>query len=189
MLEILFSLIIFIIYILSAGLFATTYILGIDKNQFHLFEIGLIGIVFLTFLSFLIHFFLPLNTFTNIAIIILIVIFGLINNIRMLFYNLKKESLILIFSMIVVFIMTLNYKPNEDYGYYHLPYIINLISEKIIFGISNLQPQFGWNSSWLNFSSIFYLPILELKGTQLSNSLLYFFVFCFFFERTVNKKK
>ena len=188
MLEILFSLFIFIIFTLSAGLFATNYILGVDKNQLHLFEIGLIGITFLTFLSFLIHFFLPLNTFTNLATIILIVIFGLINNIRMLLYNIKKESLIIIFSMIVVLIMTLNYKVNEDYGYYHLPYIINLISEKIIFGLSNLQPQFGWNSSWLNFSSILYLPLLELKGTQLSNSLLYFFVFCIFLKELLIKK-
>ena len=113
MLEILFSLFIFIIFTLSAGLFATNYILGVDKNQLNLFEIGLIGITFLTFLSFLIHFFLPLNTFTNLATIILIVIFGLINNIRMLLYNLKKEFLIIIFSLIVVLIMTLNYAFNN----------------------------------------------------------------------------
>ena len=71
--------------------------------------------------------------------------------------------------------MSIKYKPNEDYGFYHLPYIINLVSEKIIFGLSNLQPQYAWNSTWLNFSSNFYLPIIGLKGTQLSNSILYFF--------------
>ena len=35
---------------------------------------------------------------------------------------------------------------NEDFGYYHLPYITNLIEEKIIFGLSNLQLNQGWNS-------------------------------------------
>tara|TARA_B100001057_G_C22830816_1_gene943343 strand:+ start:937 stop:2307 length:1371 start_codon:yes stop_codon:yes gene_type:complete len=84
--------------------------------------------------------------------------------------------------------MTLKYKPHEDYGYYHLPFIINLVSEKIIFGLSNLQPQFGWNSTWLNFSSLFYLPILEIKGTQLSNSILLFFVFCMFFKELLYTK-
>ena len=35
--------------------------------------------------------------------------------------------------------MFIKYKPNEDFGYYHLPYITNLINQKIIFGLSNLQ--------------------------------------------------
>ena len=78
--------------------------------------------------------------------------------------------------------MTLKYNPNEDYGYYHLPYIINLVSEKVIFGLSNLQPQFGWNSTWLNFSSMFYLPYFEIRGTQLSNSILFFFIIYMFLK-------
>ena len=48
--------------------------------------------------------------------------------------------------------MFLGYNPNEDFGYYHLPYIINLNSEKIIFGLSNLQLNQGWNSSLHNCS-------------------------------------
>ena len=97
-------------------------------------------------------------------------------------FNLIKnlDLKIISVSLLVVFLMTLKYKPNEDYGYYHLPYIINLTSEKIIFGLANLQPQFAWNSSWLNFSSLFNLPFIELKGTQLSNSVLYFFTIAFF---------
>ena len=102
--------------------------------------------------------------------------------------SVKFDYKIIIISFLVVFIMTLKYKPNEDYGYYHLPYIINLVSDKIIFGFSNLQPQFGWNSSWLNFSSLFYLPLLKIKGTQLSNSLLFFFVIYFFFKEIISSK-
>ena len=80
--------------------------------------------------------------------------------------------------------MTIGYKPNEDYGYYHLPYIINMISDKIIFGLSNIQVNFAWNSSWLNFSSVLNLPLLDIKGTQLSNSTLYFFVLCLFLKES-----
>ena len=40
--------------------------------------------------------------------------------------------------------MTIKYKPHEDFGFYHLPYIINLISEKVIFGMSIIQPQFAF---------------------------------------------
>ena len=84
--------------------------------------------------------------------------------------------------------MTLKYNLNEDYGYYHLPYIINLISEKIIFGLSHLQVNFAWNSTWLNFSSMLNFPILGLKGTQLSNSILFFFIIYFFLNESFLKK-
>ena len=61
--------------------------------------------------------------------------------------NFKKfDSIILSVSILIVLIMTIGYKPN-DYGYYHLPYIINMISDKIIFGLSNIQVNFAWNSS------------------------------------------
>ena len=54
--------------------------------------------------------------------------------------NFKKfDSIILSVSILIVLIMTIGYKPNEDYGYYHLPYIINMISDKIIFGLSNIK--------------------------------------------------
>ncbi len=78
--------------------------------------------------------------------------------------------------------MTIKYKPNEDYGFYHLPYIVNLINEKAIFGLANLQAQFAWNSSWLNFSSMMYFPLFNFKGTQLTNSALFFFIILFFFK-------
>ena len=83
--------------------------------------------------------------------------------------------------------MTLKYNLNEDYGYYHLPYIINLTSEKIIFGLSNLQVNFAWNSSWLNFSAMLNLPFLGLKFTQLSNSILLFFVISNVFKKVFIK--
>ena len=82
--------------------------------------------------------------------------------------------------------MTIKYKPHEDFGFYHLPYIINLISEKVIFGMSIIQPQFAWNSSWLNFSSLLNLPLIGIKGTLLSNSVLYFFTLIFFFSEIKN---
>ena len=187
MIEILLSLIFFAALSISTGLFFLKYILCLDRNHFKLSEIGLIGITFLTFLSFLIHFFFPLNTNINLITIVSLFVLGLFKNTDFLFNSIKKNYLILIVTLFVVFLMTLNYNPHEDYGYYHLPYIINLISEKVIFGLSNLQPQFGWNSSWLNFSAMFYLPILGLKGVHMSNPILFFFVLCLFLEIAFSK--
>ena len=180
MIEILISLIFFATLSVSSGLICLRYILHLERNIFKLSEIGLIGITFLTFISFLIHFFFPLNTNINLIIVISLLILGLFKNTNFFFNSIKKNYLISITTLFIVFLMTLNYNPHEDYGYYHLPYIINIISEKIIFGLSNLQPQFGWNSSWLNFSSIFYLPILGLKGVHMSNPILFFFVLYLF---------
>ena len=187
MIEIFLSLIFFVTLSVSSGLFCLRYILHLERNIFKLSEIGLIGITFLTFLSFLIHFFFPLNTNINLIIVISLLFLGLFKNTNFFFNSIKKNYLISIITLFIVFLMTLNYDPHEDYGYYHLPYIINIISEKIIFGLSNLQPQFGWNSSWLNFSSIFYLPILGLNGVHMSNPILFFFVLYLFLEIAFSK--
>ncbi len=187
MLEILFSLIFFISLSVFAGFFCSKYILNLNIKLLRFSEIGLIGITFLTFLSFFIHFFFPLSANINLIVIVLIFILGAIKNIHFFINYLKKNYLILFVSLFVVLLMTLNYNPHEDYGFYHLPYIINLISEKIIFGLSNLQPHFGWNSSWLNLSAIFYLPLLELNGVQMSNPTLFFFVLFLFIEIALTK--
>ncbi len=189
MIEIFLTITFGIIFVLSSGLFAINYIFVNDKNNFHFAEIGLIGIVFLTFVTFLIHFILPLNSIVNFCFVILIFLFGLKNNIKFLLLNLKKDYLISIIAFAIVFLMTLNYKPHEDYGFYHLPYIINLISEKIIFGLSNLQPHFGWNSSWLNFTALFYLPVLELKGLHIPNPILFFLILVLFLNKIFDKDK
>ena len=180
MFEILFTLIFLITLVFISGNIASKIILSKNSGTLNLPEQGLVGIIFLLFLSFILHIFFPLDLVTNSIIFLSLIILFIINNFKQLKKTKKFNYKIIIFSLIIVFIMTLKYKPNEDYGYYHLPYIINLISDKIIFGLANLQLQFAWNSSWLNFSSIFNLPFIEVRGTQLSNSILFFFVISLF---------
>ena len=45
--------------------------------------------------------------------------------------NFKNDKWYLIISFFIIYLMTLKYNLNEDYGYYHLPYIINLTSKKL----------------------------------------------------------
>ena len=78
--------------------------------------------------------------------------------------------------------MFIKYKPNEDFGYYHLPYITNLVNQKIIFGLSNLQLNQGWNSIWLNLSSTYYIAILKFNGLFFSNVIFYIFCSLILFE-------
>ena len=188
MFEIFISLILSIFLVFSAGIISSKYLLRLNLDNFEIYELGFIGIFFLVFLSFIFHFFFALNVQINSFLFVIILVLFLINIKKFLFFIKSINLTFVSVSLLVVFVMTLKYKPNEDYGYYHLPYIINLVSEKIIFGLSNIQVNFAWNSTWLNFSSLFYLPLLKLKGTQLTNSVLFFFVIYFFLKESLNKE-
>ena len=52
--------------------------------------------------------------------------------------------------------MYLSQKYHEDFGYYHLPYALAFLEEKIIFGFANINPSYVYNSIWLNLNSIFF---------------------------------
>jgi len=186
MIEILLSLILFIFLIFISGSILSIKIFKLDYDSLEIHEIGLLGIIFLVFLSFVFHLIVPLNQVYNLFIFILLILFFSFKIEKKIFKNFRLDYKFILISLLIIFTMTMKYKPHEDYGYYHLPYIINLVSEKIIFGLSNLQPQFGWNSTWLNFSTLLYLPLLEIKGTQLSNSILLFFVFHMFLKELFN---
>ncbi len=82
--------------------------------------------------------------------------------------------------------MFYQHKPNEDFGFYHLPYVVNFTSEKVILGLSNLQIQQGWNSIWLNLHSIFYFKFFDYKAIYLLNSYLFLFIVVFFLNYVMN---
>jgi hypothetical protein len=72
--------------------------------------------------------------------------------------------------------MVIYHKPNEDFGYYHLPYLINFISDKVIFGLASVQTNQGWNSMWLNLTATYNLPIIGMNGIHLTN-VVFFILF------------
>ena len=121
-----FELIIFfsllIVLNLIAGFTLGKILYGNQIYSFPTYEIGFLGVFFYTFTSTIIHFFLPLNYIVNLGISIFLIFFFLIflKKEKLKIFNNKK---ILIISFIAVIVMTINYKPNEDYGFYHLPYI------------------------------------------------------------------
>jgi len=53
--------------------------------------------------------------------------------------------------------MFVSQKYHEDFGYYHLPYALAFLEEKIVFGFANIDKTFVYNSIWLNLYSIFFL--------------------------------
>jgi hypothetical protein len=164
----------FLISIIGYGYFFKKKIILLD-NESNLGELGILGLVLLTFLATFFHFFLPIGkNFNLVTHIIGIILFFL--NFKEIFNLFNKEKKFFIFIFFFSLLIFYQHKPNEDFGFYHLPYVVNFTSEKIIIGLSNLQIQQGWNSIWLNLHSIFYFKFLEYKAVYLLNSFLFLFI-------------
>ncbi len=140
----------------------------------------------LSFLTTFFHFFISINNNFNLVLHFIGVFLNLLFFKDFKFKINKLKIFIIISLLFLSLIMFYGHNPNEDFGYYHLPYIVNLNSEKIIFGLSALQLSQGWNSMWLNLHSIFYLFEDNYKQLYILNSL--FFIACsyFFINEIIN---
>ena len=180
----------FLVSIIGYGVFFNEKILKIKTSNFG--EIGILGLIFLAFIVTFFHFFFPISQNFNLLLHLIGIIFFIFNIKKISNYFAKDKIIIFLyfFSLLIFF----KHKPNEDFGFYHLPYVINFTSEKLIIGLANLQIQQGWNSIWLNLHSIFYFYIINYKGIYLLNSFLFIFIcsiflnFIFQYFKNNNKK-
>ena len=160
--------------------------LSVKKNFF--LDIFL-GFILITFLITIIHFFFKLNLFIS----ILIFIFGIL----FFFYKKKISSLRFIkvaniYYLIIILLLVpifLSQKYHEDFGYYHLPYAIGFIEEKIIFGFANIDQSFVYNSIWLNLYSIFFLTDKNFDFLTLPSFLIYLCLILFSFHQILSKNE
>ena len=131
----------------------------------------------------ILHFFVKLNPYINLTLIF-------IGFLIYIFKLKKNESFLIFFALLVIIsIQFIGHDVNEDYGYYHLPYIINFISDKLILGLSHLSMVQGYNSAWLNVSSFFYLPFVLENSVHFVNSLIFFSILIYYINFLLNKKK
>ena len=114
------------------------------------------GFFIITFLITFVHFFTEINIYISLIILFIGFILGL-NNLNIFNKKGRKDltNYFIIFLILIPIYITQKY--HEDFGYYHLPYIINMVSEKIIFGLGNVNRAFIHNSIWLNILSFFYI--------------------------------
>ena len=163
---------IFIIY--SYG-FVLDKILNLSNKNYNFGEKGIYAISLLLTISLIIHFFMPLNYQVTIPIF-LVGMLILIRNIKYIFYEInfvKKEFLLLII-VLLPFIFIKNF--HDDFNYYHLPYLNVIFNYKVIFGLGNLNniliyPQ----NAWLDFISLFSLPLFESNIPHILNASIFFF--------------
>lgn len=114
------------------------------------------GYLFVSFLVTLVHFVFSINHVVTIVIACCGIILSFKNN-EYCNFKIKKKFFLYFLIFLILIPIFISQKYHEDFGYYHLPYLINLATEKIIFGLGNLNDGFIHNSIWLNTISLFYV--------------------------------
>ena len=117
------------------------------------------GFILTSLLVTFIHFFVKINIYISLSILFLGLIFAL-KNIHEINKISKKDRIIYIIIFLILIPIFITQKYHEDFGYYHLPHIVNTVNEKIIFGLANANRAFVHNSIWLNIMSFFILKII-----------------------------
>ena len=171
---ILFQLLIFVVSIVLLSLSISGYgrIANLDIKKNFFLDIFL-GFILISLIVTVIHFFFKINLIISILIFVLGLYF--------FFYKKKLNAieftkigninyLIIVLLLIPIF---LSQKYHEDFGYYHLPYAIGFIEEKIIFGFANIDKSYVYNSIWLNLYSIFFLNDKNFNFLTLPSFLLF----------------
>ena len=148
-----------------------------------------LGFIIISFIITLIHFFLKIDLIISQIILILgLIIFFKKKNIELLrLFNLKNITyLIVVFCLLPIFF---SQKYHEDFGYYHLPYALSFIEEKIIFGFANIDKSYVYNSIWLNISSLFFLNDKNFNFLTLPSFILFLSFILFSINQIISKKK
>ena len=161
------------------------------RYKFNILTSFFFGFIILGLLITTIHFFYKIHLYINILILLIGVIFFFIktklNDLNI--FNKKFFIYVLIFFALIPIFLT--HKYHEDFGYYHLPYLITLVEHKLIFGLANTNEAFIHNSLWLNIIGIHFLPEKNFDFVTLSTFLVYvcFIIFSFKKNFEISEKK
>ena len=174
-----------LIFFISICLFTTLSLSGLGQiltNQANknFLDSFFYGFIVVSFIVTFVHFFIKINFYLSFFVILLGFILSL-KNFNFPIKNIKKDHVIYLLIFLILIPIYVSQKYHEDFGYYHLPYIINLINEKIIFGLGNVNRGFVHNSIWLNI-----LPIFNFKNNYNFVTLPTFLVYLGFIIFSIN---
>ena len=180
-------LVFFIIVILISFSFSGIgSLISFDKKSDFFINI-FFGFIATSLLVTFIHFFFKINFLISGSIFLLgIISFFWKKKYLILF---EKKTFILFF--IVTFLLLpicISQKYHEDFGYYHLPYSLAFLEEKIVFGFANIEIANVYNSIWLNLYPLFFIGNKNFDFLTLPSFLL-FLSFIIFSIRNIIKRK
>ena len=179
---IIFEVILFFLIIITVSTSIAGYGSLINlKNNYNIFTDIFLGFVLISSITTFTHFFFKIDHLVSLILVIFGVSFFLINK-RLTIYKFLKRKIIYIIIVLILLPMFISQKYHEDFGYYHLPYALAFVQEKIIFGFANIDKPYVYNSIWLNLKPIF---LLEKNFNFLT--LPSFILFLFFIIFSINK--
>ncbi len=185
-----FQILIFIVSITFLALSISGYgrlvNLSIQKNFF--LDIFL-GLILISLIITIIHFFLKINVLISVLIFSLGILFFFYKKKISALKFFRGESINYLLIILLLIPIFLSQKYHEDFGYYHLPYAIGFIEEKIIFGFANIDKSYVYNSIWLNLYSIFFLNDKNFNFLTLPSFIIYFVFILFSFNQITSKRK
>ncbi len=116
------------------------------------------GLIIISILITTFHIFYEIVSFLKILILLIgLTIFFKKKNLVYYKSLIKKKNFFYLVIIGLLIPMFVSQKYHEDFGYYHLPYALAFLEEKIVFGFANIDRTFVYNSIWLNLYSIFFL--------------------------------
>ena len=145
------------------------------------------GLIITSLIVTFVHFFFKINFIIAGGIFLIgIILFFLKKNVSIF---LEKKDLLTYF--IIVFLLLpifISQKYHEDFGYYHLPYSLAFIEEKIVFGFANIDIPYVYNSIWLNLYPIFFIENKNFDFLTLPSFLLFLSFIIFSIKNIIEKK-
>ena len=185
-----FQILIFIVSIVLISISFSGFgkFLSSNSNKYFFLNV-LLGYLIISSIITLFHFFFKINLFLSVIIFTLGLLFFFYNNKINFFSFLKVKNIHYVAIILLLIPIYLSQKYHEDFGYYHLPYAIGLIEEKIIFGFANIDKPYVYNSIWLNLYSIFFLSDKNFNFLTLPSFLLFLNFITFSVGQVISKNK
>ena len=146
------------------------------------------GLIVLSLVVTVLHFFFRVYVLLNILLFILGLILFLRGASFHYFKDLKKINFKYLIIILLLIPMYITQKYHEDFGYYHLPYALAFLEEKIVFGFANVDQAYVYNSIWLNLTSIFFFKDRNFDFLTLPSFIL-FLIFIIFLFKSLFKEK
>ena len=185
-----FQILIFIVSIVLISISISGFgkLLSSNSNRYFFLNIFLGYLIISSIITF-IHFFFKINLLLSFIIFALGLLIFFYNNKIKLFSFLKVKNIHYVVIILLLIPIYLSQKYHEDFGYYHLPYAIGLIEEKIIFGFANIDKPYVYNSIWLNLYSIFFLSDKNFNFLTLPTFLLFLNFITFSISQVLSKNE
>jgi hypothetical protein len=145
-----------------------------------------LGFFVITLLSYISIFFFKHGFFHN----LLVHFVGVILFIFLIYKKiLHKNFIINLFKIsLLVFLGLFISKTNDDFPYYHLPFTMILVENKIQFGLGNLNTAYNHVSSLFFLNSTLYLPIIKHYSFNFTNIYFLIFINLYFYYEILEKK-